>query len=248
MYNYFFCKKNKTLAFAEISKDDSRYLELLNSESYILKETAEKLNLKNTFFLDDKGDLQEINVEFEKQKQEKLKSLKTDFNLSKKITIQNGTTLVIAHDTPERDIFLNKLTAVLQESTLSNVSISYQQKVNNSMYIFSALPTVWSYVFKDLFLVDRKKSDGTVTGFKENSREYNKITFNAVVLKIQNATTIEELNAISWNFANPNGIFINVNEKAEQMLNDSIVDDLTKSAINQLKDPETGEIHLINIV
>lgn len=184
----------------------------------------------------------------EELKQEKIDSLNNDFNAAKKITIQNGTTLVIAHDTPERDIFLNKLTAVLQESTVSNVSISYQQKVNNSMYIFSALPTVWSYVFKDLFLVDRKKSDGTLTGFKENSREYNKITFDAVALKIQNATTIEELNAISWNFANPNGIFINVNEKAEQMLNDSIVDDFTKSAINQLKDPETGEIHLINIV
>ena len=33
-----------------------------------------------------------------------------------------------------------------------------------------------------------------------------------------------------------------------KMLNDPIVDSFTKSAINQLKDPITGEIHLINIV
>jgi len=178
----------------------------------------------------------------------KIQALNEAFNASKKITIQNGNTLVIKHDTPERGVFLEKLINVSKESLSNGISISYQQKVDNVMYIFSALPTVWSYVFKDLFLVHRKKSDGTLTGFKENSREYNKITFDAVALKIQNATTTQELNAISWNFANPNGVFINVNEKAEQMLNDSIVDNFTKSAINRLKDPETGEIHLINIV
>jgi hypothetical protein len=184
----------------------------------------------------------------ESAKHEKIKALIDTHNASKKITIQNGQTLIIEHDTPERDIFLDKLIAVTKESLSPNVSISYQQKVNNLMYRFSALPTVWSYVFKDLFLVDRKKSDGTLTGIKESSREHNKIMFEAIVLKIQNATTEDELNIITWNFANPNGVFINVNEKAEQMLNDPIVDSFTKSAINQLKDPETGEIHLINIV
>jgi len=181
-------------------------------------------------------------------KQEKIELLQNDFNISKKITIQNGNTLIIDYDTPERHIFLEKLMTVLQESLVSNVSISYQQKVNNAMYRFSALPTIWNYIFKDLFLIDRKTSDGTPTGFKENSREYNKIIFDVVELKIQNTTTTEELNAISWEFANPNGIFINVNEKAAQMLNDPTVDDFTKLAINQSKDPETGQIHLINIV
>lgn len=191
---------------------------------------------------------QQYEVPFSIIKYQKQQQLENDFNISKKITIQNGNTLIIDYNTPERHIFLEKLMIVLQESLVSNVSISYQQKVNNAMYRFSALPTIWNYIFKDLFLVDHKTSNGTLTGFKENSREYNKIVFDAVALKIQNTTTTEELNAISWEFANPNGIFINVNEKAEQILNDPTVDDFTKSAINQSKDPETGQIHLINIV
>jgi len=184
----------------------------------------------------------------ESLKRAKITALTDDFNSSKKITIQNGNTLIIDYNTPERNIFLEKLTDVTKESLSPDISISYQQKVNNSMYRFSALPTVWNYIFKDLFLVDRKASDGTPTGFKENSREHNRVIFDAVVLKIQNTTTAEELNAISWEFENPNGIFINVNEKATQMLNDSNVDSFTKSVINQLTDPVTGEIHLISVI
>ena len=178
----------------------------------------------------------------------KIAQLQIDFNVSKKITIQNGNTLVIKHDTPERGVFLEKLINVSKESLSNGISISYQQKVDNVMYRFSILPSIWNYIFKDLFLLDRKKSDGTSTGIKESSREHNKIMFDAIVLKIQNATTEDELNIITWNFANPDGILININEKAEQMLNDPIVDNFTKSAINQLKDPITGEIHLIKIV
>lgn len=181
-------------------------------------------------------------------KNTKLQMLRTAFNISKKITIQNGNTLIIEHNTPERNIFLDKLTNVLQESLSQNVSLSYQQQVGNVMYRFSALPIIWSYIFKDLFLVENKSTDGSLTGFKQNIREYNRITFEVVALKIQNTTTIEELNAISWEFTNPNGIFIDVNEKATKMLNDPSFDNFTKSVIEKSKDPNTGQIHLINIV
>lgn len=181
-------------------------------------------------------------------KVEKLKDLETAHNASKKIIIKNGETLVIEHNTPERDIFINKLMTVSQESFVSNASLAYQQQVGNVMYRFSASPTVWSYIFKDLFFIDRKTSNGTPNGIKENYREHNQLTFNAVALTIQNSTTIVELNAVSWEFANPDGIIINVNEKATQMLNDESVDDFTKEAIRRVKDIETGEIHLINIV
>lgn len=206
------------------------------------EENPEDLMLK--YYID--GIFYEKSVE--EKRVERLASLEDDYNASKKITIQNGNTLIIEHNTPERSIFLDKLMIVSQENLLINVSISYQQKVNNSMYRFSALPTIWNYIFKDLFLTDRKTSDGTPTGFKENSREHNKIVFDAMVLKIQNSTTTEELNAISWEFANPNGVVIDVNDKATQMLNDVNVDDFTKQAINTLKDSTTGQIHLINIV
>lgn len=248
MLNYFFCKTNKDLIFAEIDENTIQFQEIVDSGQYILIKLDDKLDLSNKFYLDENNNVKSIDLQLEALKKEKTRLLNNDFNVSKKITIQNGNTLIIEHDTPERRIFLEKLTTVLQESLVSNVSISYQQKVNNVMYRFSALPTIWNYIFKDLFLVDRKTSDGTLTGFKENSRERNKIIFDAVELKIQNTTTTEELNAISWEFANPNGIFINVNEKAAQMLNDPTVDDFTKLAINKLKDPETGQIHLINIV
>lgn len=248
MFNYFFCKTTKDLIFAEIDENTIQFQEIVDSGQYILIKLDGKLDLSNKFYLDENNNVKSIDLQLEALKNEKTKLLNNDFNVSKKITIQNGNTLIIDYNTLERHIFLEKLMIVLQESLVSNVSISYQQKVNNAMYRFSALPTIWNYIFKDLFLVDRKTSNGTLTGFKENSREYNKIVFDTVALKIQNTTTTEELNAISWEFANPNGIFINVNEKAEQMLNDPTVDDFTKSAINQSKDPETGQIHLINIV
>ena len=211
---------------------DNECLELVNNTINVIEKTQEIIN----------------NFNLPNLKIEKIKALQNDFNASKKITIQNGNTLIIEHNTPERSIFLHKLTVTLKESLLSNAAISYQQKVNNAMYRFSALPTVWNYVFKDLFLVDRRKSNGTLTGFKESSREHNKILFDLLLLKIQNTTTQQELDSITWEFINPNGTVINVNNKAGQMLNDASVDDFTKSAINQLKDPTTGDIHLIQII
>jgi hypothetical protein len=119
--------------------------------------------------------------------------------------------------------------------------------MNDSLYRFSAIYTIWGYIFKDLFLADRIK-DGQPTGFKEDIREQNQIHFDAINLIIKNATTHEELNAITWNFTKPNGIIIDVSEKAEQMLADSAVDAYTKAIINAAKDPVTGEIHLIQKV
>lgn len=223
---------NERVRSTDLELQDNQCLELVNDAIIVVEKTQEIINGYN---------LPNLKIE-------KLQALKGDFNASKKITIQNGNTLIIKHNTPERNIFLDKLTNVLQESLSKDVSLSYQQQVDNVMYRFSALPIIWSYIFKDLFLVENKNTNGSLTGFKQNIREYNRITFEVISLKIQNTTTTEELNAISWEFANPNGIFINVNEKAEQMLNDPTVDDFTKSAINQSKDPETGQIHLINIV
>lgn len=180
-------------------------------------------------------------------KQEKIELLQNAFNISKKITIQNGNTLIINHDTPERKIFFDKLKIITQESTRQDISISYQQAMSGSYYRFSAIYTIWGYIFKDLFLADRM-INGVATGFKEDVREQNQIHFDAVNLKIQNATTYEELNAITWNFTKPNGIVIDVNDKAEQMLADSTVDAYTKAIINNSKDPVTGEIHLIQEV
>ena len=79
----------------------------------------------------------------------------------------------------------------------------------------------------------RLKPDGTYTSFKENIRDHNKVEYDLMVLKITNATTIQELNDITWNFARPNGVLIDVNDKAQQMLNDDRVDNITKNVINK---------------
>ena len=190
---------------------------------------------------------QQYEVPFSIIKYQKQQQLQNDFNTSKKITIQNGNTLIIEHDTPERKYFFDKLKLITQESTRQDISISYQQENDGSSYTFSAIPKIWAYIFKDLFLADRIK-DGQPTGFKEDVREQNQIKFNITNLYIQRATTQEELNAITWNFTKPNGIVIDISEKAEQMLADSTVDAYTKAIINAAKDPVTGEIHLINKV
>ena len=190
---------------------------------------------------------QQYEVPLSMIKYQKQQQLQNDFNNSKKITIQNGNTLIIEHDTPERKYFFNKLKIITQESTRDDISITYQQERDGSSYEFSAIYTIWAYIFKDLFLSDRIINDSP-TGFKEDVREQNQIKFNIINLQIQRATTHEELDAITWNFTKPNGIIIDVNNKAEQMLNDPEVSATTKYIINRAKDPVTGEIHLINKV
>jgi hypothetical protein len=246
----FYKKDNSELVNTIFQKDIDLYTKIPPLQSF--NGTTQKFNNKlQAWEYVEKGEilLEKERLEaLEIAKKERLTQLQNDYNTSKKIIIQNGNTLIIEHNTPERSIFLHKLTFMLKEGLLNNVAISYQQNVNNVMYRFSALPTIWNYVFKDLFLVDRRKSDGTLTGFKESSREHNKILFDLLLLQIQNTTTQQELDSISWEFVNPNGTVINVNNKAGQMLNDASVDDFTKSAINQLKDPTTGDIHLIQII
>jgi hypothetical protein len=176
-------------------------------------------------------------------KDKKIKQLIEDFNKSKKIILQNGNTIIIEYNTPERDLFLEKLEKVSQESILKNVVLTYQQKINSSFYNFSALPEVWSYIFNDLFVKNRTKN-GINTGYKENVRETNKTLFDFVLNKIKIATKISDVNNITWNFYNPDGIVIDISDKAKQMLNDTSVSEYVKQAIRDLID-ENGEIHLI---
>ena len=75
---------------------------------------------------------------------------------------------------------------------------------------------------------------------------HNKTTVYELALeKINNASTQAELDAITWSFLNPQGIVIDVNDKANEMLADSEVSDFAKAAINTAKDLITGEIHLV---
>jgi hypothetical protein len=56
-------------------------------------------------------------------KEEKLEELKKVYNESKKITIQNGKTLIIDHNTPERKYFLQNLPKVPNWNEISFLEI-----------------------------------------------------------------------------------------------------------------------------
>lgn len=173
-------------------------------------------------------------------KQNKIAQLETDFNASKKITIQNGNTLIIKHDTPERKYFLKLIENVSNLSSTTGAACIYEQQTDASKLALRILPEIASYIFKDLFIATLP------SGTKVNLRVHNKITVYELALEqINNATTQTELDAISWNFLNPQGIVIDVNIKAAEMLADATVSKFAKDAINAAKDPTTGEIHLV---
>lgn len=176
----------------------------------------------------------------EASKQVKITQLKKDFNASKKITIQNGNTLIIEHDTSERKYFLKLIEEVSNLDSIPNTAYEYEQSTDVGGLGFRILPEIATYIFKDLFVATLKN------GTKVNARRHNKsIIYNNILSQIKNATTQSELDAVTWTFANPQGIVIDVNNKAAEMLADPTVSDFAKAAINAAKDPATGEIHLV---
>jgi hypothetical protein len=178
----------------------------------------------------------------DKNKRIKIKELIADSNQAKKITIKNGKTLVIAHDTTERDIFLKLIEDVSNLSSTQGAAFIYEQQTDSGKLALRILPEIATYIFKDLFVATLNNPQQT----KVNSRVHNKTTVYELALEnINNATIQAELDAITWAFINPLGIVIDVNVKANEMLNDATVSDVAKVAINAAKDPTTGEIHLV---
>lgn len=175
-------------------------------------------------------------------KQLKIQKLNEDFNASKKITIQNGKTLEIAHDTPERDIFLKLFEDVSNLSSTQGAAFIYEQQTDTGKLALRILPEIAAYIFKDVFIATLANTQQT----KVNSRVHNKTTVYDLALEnINTATRQAELDAITWNFLHPKGVAIDVNTKATEMLADPEVSDFVKAAINASKDPITGEIHLV---
>jgi hypothetical protein len=173
---------------------------------------------------------------------ERQQELKNAFNDSKKITIQNGKTLVITHDTPEREYFLKLIEDVSNLSSTEGAAFIYEQQTDSGKLALRILPEIATYIFTDLFITTLNNTQQT----KVNSRVHNKTTVYELALeKINNAATQSELDAVTWSFINPQGIVIDVNAKATEMLADPSVSDFAKAAINAAKDPITGEIHLV---
>lgn len=161
-------------------------------------------------------------------KQAKLNELNTLFNNSKLITIQGNYTIEIKHDTPERDIFLTKIEQLSREDIENNTVVGYSQEKNGNLYKIALVPYIWKYIYTNLFLVAR------ASGFKESIRDRNKQLHKEYHLKIQNSATKEAVNDIEFVFINPNGIIINVDDNAQNILNDPTTPSSIIDLINQI--------------
>ena len=171
--------------------------------------------------------------------------LKQAYNQSKRIEIQDpDKSLVIEYNTPERDFFLSQIEKLSTESKFNNITLSYYQKVNDEQWSFSALPSIWSYIFKDLFTCPRPNNPNIREYVRQVNKEIYERTDAIMQNKLSNRATVEDFETITYEFKNPNGIIINVNDKATQLLNDPSVDDYTKGVITALKNPQ-GLIYLI---
>lgn len=184
---------------------------------------------------------QEYSIYFEQEELEKTKKLKlaqleADFNASKKIILQNGNTLAIKHDTPERKFFTDNLENLKRIEEAENSVLSYRQRVGNIFLGFSALSYIWKHLFLEKFTEQRPSLT------LETKRSKNKETYDLKKLKIEIANSIEELEAIDWSFEDIT--VININVEAQKLIDDPKTPAYVIDAINQLKG-EDGQIHLI---
>ena len=172
-------------------------------------------------------------------KEDKTKKLKEEYDISKNITLQDKNyKIIITAKTPERMHFVNLIETLKQEDKFETYLKVYQQKEDTFYLTISATSYIWSYIFQDLFV------KRTGVDFFENLRAFNKISFNISNDKINNANTIDEVNNITWEFESKNGILIDINEKAKQMLNDPNFDYGSKEIIKKAMDKD-GNINLI---
>lgn len=184
-------------------------------------------------------------------KEKKLEELEKVYNESKKITIQNGETLIINHDTPEREYFLNNLPKVQNWSEISffgnykHSILEYWQEENGKIYGFSADSIVWAEVFSSIFIDKESK----ILIFAQNKKFYD-IYKN----KILNAKSLLDLNNLSFEKI-PKGIVINIKNEAgiilkkfkPSLLSITTKNDIKKTiteAVKRLQN-EDGQIHLI---
>lgn len=172
----------------------------------------------------------------EGQREEKLESLENDYNVSKQIVLQNGNTLTINHDTPERNFFTDNLENLKRIEQAENSVLSYRQKVDNVYLGFSALSYIWKHLFLNKFTNERPSLT------LEAKREKNKETYDVKKLAIENATSIQELEGIDWSFEEIT--IININVEAQNLIDDPETPAYVINAINALKG-EDGQIHLI---
>lgn len=241
-----FYLKTDASKYAEIAiKEKNLYTEIVPLQKYDDGTTQSFNNGKWNYI--DKGEKLQL-VEL---KEKKLEELEKVHNESKKITIQNGKTLIIDHNTPERRYFLKNLPKLPNWNEISffgnyeHSIFEYWQSENGKTYGFSADSIIWAEAFSNLFVDKESKT----LIFAQNKKFYD-IYKNQIL----NAKNLLDLNNLSFENIS-GGIVINIKNEAEIILNKFKPSLLSISAKNNIKKTITeavkrlqnkdGEIHLI---
>ena len=168
--------------------------------------------------------------------------LELSFNNSKFIKILGATISIdIKHNTPQRDQFLKLIEIVGKEESSNSAVLTYYQTEIDKVYDITFVPYIWQYIYTKLFLTQRP------SGFKESLRYVNRRKYDEYFLKIENATTLQAINAIVFEFISPNGIVIDINQNAHAMLNDVVVPQNVKDLITPYIDVNGNVTNIINV-
>lgn len=205
-----------------------------NAEKYHLILSKSKSNLN--YIIEERIKEKDNPLDFFLLKSRKISYLEETYNRSKKIILQNGNTLIINHDTPEREFFINNLENLKRIEEAENSVLSYRQKVDDVYLGFSALSYVWKYLFLNKFTNERPSLA------LEAKRGKNKEIYDVKKLKIENANSTQELEVIEWRFEDITTI--NINEEAQKLIEYPETPAYVIETINKLKG-EDGQIHLI---
>ena len=169
--------------------------------------------------------LQELNG----QKRVRIKELIADFDASRKITIKNGKTLVIAHDTAEREFFLKMVENSINSAHLKDnflEVLEYRQFTDKEVLGVRAVAYLWRYVFAEY----------------NKQRVANKFMFETLKVAINNADTQEILDSITYKFTD--ALVLDINDKVAEIEADKNTPSGVLKAINDAKDGK-GVVHLV---
>jgi hypothetical protein len=181
-------------------------------------------------------------IDLKNLKIQKKTQLELSFNNSKFIRILGATISIdIKHDTPQREQFLKLIEIVGKEESSNSAVLTYYQTEADKVYDITFVPYIWKYIYTKLFLTQRP------SGFWESLRYLNRRKYDECFLKIENATTLEAINAIDFQFISPNGIVIDINQNAHDMLNDVEVPQRIKDLITPFLDENGNVTKIINV-
>ena len=181
-------------------------------------------------------------IDLKNLKIQKKTQLELSFNNSKFIKILGATISIdIKNNTTQRDRFLELIEKVGKEESSNSAVLTYYQTETDKVYDITFVPYIWQYIYTQLFLTQRP------SGFKESLRYVNRRKYDEYFLKIENATTLEAVNAIDFQFISPNGIVIDINQNAHDMLNDVEVPQRIKDLITPFLDENGNVTNIINV-